>query len=137
MNAVVISGHMGKAIELRYTQKGTAVGSMSIGVKRKMKDQDGNYPTDWINVTVWGVTAENTAKYTDKGSKVIVKGRIETSNYEKDGVRHYKTEVVAEEVEFSGKAGQGQGQEPKQAVSGDKMADWEPMEDIDEDMLPF
>ena len=77
--------------------------SLSVATSNRVKDKDGNWTdaTEWHKVVVWGATAENVAKYTKKGSKVHIEGRIQTRKWRnKDGVDQYTTEVVAEQVKF-------------------------------------
>jgi single-strand DNA-binding protein len=101
MNKVILIGNLTKEVEVRYTQtNNTMVASFSIAVSRKFK-KDGEQTADFINVVAWGKTAEFVSKYFSKGLKIAIVGRIQTRTYDDDkGVKHYITEVVAEEVEF-------------------------------------
>lgn len=101
MNKVILIGNLTKEVEVRYTQtNNTMVASFSIAVSRKFK-KDGEQTADFINVVAWGKTAEFVSKYFSKGMKIAIVGRIQTRTYDDDkGVKHYITEVVAEEVEF-------------------------------------
>ena len=133
MNKVVLVGRLTKDMELKYTQKGTAVASFTLAIDRRFKSQTGEKETDFINCVAWGAVGETASKYVGKGSQIGVAGRIQTRSYEaKDGGKRYVTEVVAEEIEFMGSAGQ------KEVVKAEKvdMNDWEPM-DSDLDSLPF
>ena len=96
MNKVIISGNLGKEPELRDAG-GTPVANFSVAVKG-YKDE-----TEWVNVVAWDKTASNCKKFLDKGSKVLVEGRLQTRSYEKDGVTRYMTEVIANQVEFMDK----------------------------------
>ena len=89
-------GNLGKDNDVKFSSGGTAVLSQSIGVRRPFKNkQTGEYETDWVNLVFFGPTAENFAKFTRKGSKVGIEGRIQTRNYEnQQGQRVYVTEVV-------------------------------------------
>lgn len=103
LNKVFLIGNLGKDPELRNTSGGTAVCSLSLATSSRTKDKDGNWvdQTEWHKVVVWGVTAENVTKYTKKGSKVHIEGRLQTRKWQnKDGVDQYTTEVVAEQVKF-------------------------------------
>src|SRR5690554_4104871 len=101
MNKVVLVGRLTKDIELRYTQKSTAVASFTIAINRRFKGPNGENETDFINCVAFGVQGENAAKYVGKGSQVGVSGRIQTRSYEaNDGGRRYVTEVVCDEIEF-------------------------------------
>ncbi|HEY8363281.1 MAG TPA: single-stranded DNA-binding protein [Tissierellaceae bacterium] len=108
MNSVVLVGRLTRDPELRYLpMTGNPVTRFTLAVDRglsKEKKQEmeaKNQPTaDFINIVVWGKAAENCANYLTKGRLVAVHGRLQTSTYEKDGVRRYTTEVVANQVEF-------------------------------------
>jgi single-strand DNA-binding protein len=100
MNKVVLIGRLTKDPDLRYTSGGIAVTRFTLAVDRGFKGQDGEKQADFIPITVWRTQAENCAKYLQKGRLVAVTGRIQTGSYEKDGQRHYTTEVVADEVRF-------------------------------------
>lgn len=100
LNKVVLIGRLTKDPDLRYTQSGIAVARFTLAVDRGFKNQDGEKQADFIPITVWRTQAENCAKYLQKGRLVAVAGRIQTGSYEKDGQRHYTTEVVADEVSF-------------------------------------
>lgn len=102
MNQVYLTGRLGKDPELRYTQGGTAVVKFSMATKETYK---GETKTMWNNIVAWGKLAEICTKYLEKGSQVLVRGRISHSNWEKDGVKRTSMEVVAEEVEFLGSKG--------------------------------
>ena len=100
LNKVVLIGRLTKDPDLRYTQSGIAVARFTLAVDRGFKNQDGEKQADFIPITVWRGAAESCAKHLAKGRLVAVVGRIQTGSYEKDGQRHYTTEVVADEVRF-------------------------------------
>ena len=107
MNNVVLIGRLTRDPELRYIQSGTAVAKFGLAVDKglskdkKQEMESNNQPTaDFINITVWGKMAENCATYLVKGRLVGIQGRIQTGSYDKEGVRVYTTEVVAQNVEF-------------------------------------
>ena len=95
MNKVQLIGRVTKDIEIRYTQNQKAFARFTLAVNRPKKDE-----ADFISCTAWGKTAEIMEKYVHKGDRVGITGRIQTSTYEKDGQRLYKTEVIVEELEF-------------------------------------
>ena len=90
-NLVVLSGNITKDADLRYTQNNKAVVNFSIAVSEGFGD---NKKTQYFNIVSFG--AEKLCQYLNKGTKVLVKGKLSNSSYEKDGVKHYKTEVVAD-----------------------------------------
>lgn len=103
INNVVLQGKLGKDIDLKYTQSGKAVGSVSIAVTRDFKDANGNRETDWINLVFWGKTAETVANYFKKGDEILVIGRLQVRNYEdQQGNKKYITEIVVGNFSFPG-----------------------------------
>lgn len=114
LNKVVLIGRLTKNPDLRYTQSGIAVARFTLAVDRGFKNQDGEKQADFIPITVWRTQAENCAKHLQKGGLVAVAGRIQTGSYEKDGQRHYTTEVVADEVRFLEWGDKGQTQQDGQ-----------------------
>ncbi len=100
LNKAVIIGRITKDLELKHTQSGVAVTNFTVAVDRNFKNAQGEKETDFIPVVVWRQQAEHCCKYLGKGRLVAVVGRIQTGHYEKDGQRHYTTEVVADEVRF-------------------------------------
>ena len=96
INKIIISGRLGKAVDLRQTQSGKAVATFTLAVT----DSFNREVTHWFDCVVWGATAESCAKYLDKGSRVIVDGRGGFRSWEKDGKKYTKFEVTADRVEF-------------------------------------
>ena len=101
MNNVVLIGRMVRDPELRFIpNSGTAVARFSLAVNREFK-KEGQPDADFFNIVVWGKSAENVANYCAKGKLVAVNGNLRNNNYEdKNGVKHYNVEVVANRVEF-------------------------------------
>ena len=145
MNNVSIVGRMTRDLDLRYTNDGKAVGNTSIAVNRTFKNAQGDYEADFINIVVWGKTAENLANHMKKGDRIGLTGRIQTRSYEgQDGKRVYVTEVVADNVQFLEPKKQGN-QQPQQqnqpsytqqAPPQQENRQLEPL-DISDDDLPF
>lgn len=101
LNKAVIIGRLTKDPELKYTQSGVAVTNFTVAVDRKFKNQQGEQEADFIPVVVWRKLAETCCQYLGKGRLVAVSGRIQTRSYDdKDGIRRYVTEIVADEVQF-------------------------------------
>jgi single-strand DNA-binding protein len=99
VNKVILIGRLGKDAEQKFTPNGTAVSSYSIATSRRWKDPgSGEWKdaTDWHNLVHW--KTENVIQYLVKGSKVYIEGRLQTRNYEKDGKKHYITEIVVENM---------------------------------------
>lgn len=102
INKAMIYGNLTRDPELKALPSGSNVCSMSLATNRTYKDRDGNKKeeVDYHNIVVFGKQAENVAKYLTKGSGAFVEGRLQTRSWEKDGVKHYRTEVVADRVQF-------------------------------------
>lgn len=103
MNKVILLGRLTKDVELRYTQTtNTAVSSFSLAVNRKHTKEGEEQQADFFNIVAWGKLAETTSKYLRKGSQVLITGRLQNRNWEDEqGQKHYVTEVVAEEFDFT------------------------------------
>jgi len=98
VNRAIIIGNLVRDIELRFTNTGKEVANFTVAVSRNYGEKK---ETDFINCMAWGKIAENMAKFLSKGSKVAVEGRIQVSSYDnKEGQKVYKTEIVADNVEF-------------------------------------
>ena len=105
MNRVILSGGLTRDPEIRYTQTGKAVATLSLAVARGWKKaENSNYPpSDYFTVVAWDKTAEFCNKYLTKGSRILVEGRLQSRTYDaQDGSKRYITEVVASELEFIG-----------------------------------
>lgn len=104
VNKAILVGRLGVDPELRTTGSGTTVVNirMATSDRRKEGDQWVDH-TEWHNVTVWGRTAENVAKFCSKGKEIYVEGKIQTRKYtDKQGVDRYSTEIVADNIRFLG-----------------------------------
>lgn len=102
MNKVMLVGRIANDLELKELDKDTKVINFSLAVNRGFKNKDGEKEVDFINCSIWNKIAENMKEYTNKGDLVGVEGRLVTSSYEKDEVKHYKTEVRVENIIFLG-----------------------------------
>ena len=113
LNKVLLIGNLGRDVELKYSQNGTAVGRMAVATSDSWTDAQGQKQekTEWHNVTVFQKLAENCEKYLKKGSKVYVEGKLQTDSYDKEGQTHYSTKIIANVVQFldSKEAGTGTG----------------------------
>lgn len=112
VNKAIIVGNLGREPELRYTQGGSPVCQLSIATTRAYtnKNNDRVEETEWHRVVVWGKSAEHCNTYLDKGRQVYVEGRIQTRSYEdKEGIKRYSTEIVADTVQFLGSRSDGGG----------------------------
>ncbi len=108
LNKVMIIGNLGRDPEMRYTPSGKPVTSFSVAVSRSWVKPEGERTetTDWFNVVAWGRLAEICSQYLTKGSMVYVEGRLETRSWEaENGQKHFRTEVVASDVNILDKRG--------------------------------
>ena len=115
-NRVILIGNLGSDPEMRYTASGTAVAKFSVATSRKFTGKDGQKQekTEWHRIVAWGKLAEICGQYLGKGKQVMIEGRIEYGSYEKDGVKHYTTDIVAENMTMLGTpGGRGQDREPE------------------------
>ena len=103
MNKVILMGRLTKDPEVRYTQtNNTLVASFSLAVNRRFAKQGEERQADFINIVAWSKTGEFCSKYFKKGQQVGVIGRIQTRTWDdENNVKHYITEVVAEEAYFA------------------------------------
>ena len=157
VNKVILLGNLGRDAELTYTPSGQALSKVSLATSRRWQDKNSGEwqeETDWHNLVMWGKQAESLTQYLTKGSRVYVEGRIKNRSWEKDGVKHYATDIVVEDVVFAGSksdSGGGGGEARprpasarpagKPAQPGAPMAppvpDDGPREDITDDDIPF
>lgn len=113
LNKIMLIGNLGKDGETRFTATGSSVTSFSLATTYSFKNKDGN----WVNETTWhNVMAWNASDYIKeklkKGKKIYAEGRLSKRDYvDKDGIKRYMTEVVAEKIIPLDSAGQGEGGE--------------------------
>jgi single-strand DNA-binding protein len=101
LNRIALIGRLTADPELRYTNSGTAVASMTLAVDRMRNNANGERETDFINIVVWQKQAEAVAQYLKKGKLAAVDGRLQIRSYEnREGQKVRVAEVVAELVEF-------------------------------------
>src|SRR5438045_4884831 len=110
VDKVILIGNLGADPELKYTPSQRPLCNLRIATTEVYKDKSGQRQerTEWHRVTVWGDQAENCNKYLSKGRSVYVEGRLQTRSYDKEGQKHYATDVVADRVVFLG-SGSGSG----------------------------
>jgi single-strand DNA-binding protein len=134
VNKAILIGNLGADPELRYTPGGQAVASFSMATTEKFKNKEGEQQerTEWHNIVCWRRTAEIANEYLKKGSPVYIEGRIQYRSYEdKDGIKRYRTDIVAQRLQLLG--GRGQADRPAPQPSETP----EPQAPSDDDDLPF
>jgi single-strand DNA-binding protein len=101
LNQAMIIGNLTRDPELRYTPTGTAVASFGVATNRSWVGKDGKKAeeVDFHNIVVWGKLGEICSQYLTKGSKVYLKGRMQTRKYtDKNGIDRYSFEIIADEM---------------------------------------
>jgi len=118
MNRVILIGRLTKDPEIR-TSGNYTIASFSLAVDRKFK-RDGEPEADFFNCTAFNKTAEFVEKYCKKGTKMVVEGRIQNDNYEKDGVKHYGVKIMVDSLEFAESKSASSTPSTKVEVTGDE-----------------
>jgi single-strand DNA-binding protein len=112
INKVILIGNLGADPETRYSQGGNAVTKFRIATSENWRDrQSGEQQerTEWHNVVCFSRLAEIAGEYLRKGSKVYIEGSLSTSSWEKEGQKHYRTEVIARDMQMLDSRGGGGG----------------------------
>ena len=119
INKVILVGNLGNDPETKYTQGGMAITTLSVATTTSRKDKEGNFQekTEWHRVKLFGKTAEVAAEYLKKGRQVYIEGRLEYGSYEKDGVKHYTTDILADDMQMLGGGGEGRGEPRAEGAS--------------------
>lgn len=102
LNKVLLIGRLGSDPEMRFLPNGSAIAHLRIATNRPWRDESGerHADTDWHDVVAWNKLGEVCNRYLTKGQLVYIEGRLQTRSWETDGVTHYRTEVIAEQVKF-------------------------------------
>ncbi len=120
LNKAIVIGNLTRDPEMKAIPNGSKVTSFSVATNRVWKDKTGarQEGTDYHNIVVFGQQAENVARYLIKGSSVLVEGRMTTRSWDKDGVKHFRTEIIADRVQFGPKPTPGQGGQSSSPAQG-------------------
>ena len=110
-NRVILVGNITRDIELKYTQSSLAVTELGLAVNDRRKNQAGEWieETTFVDVTLWGRTAEIAGEYLGKGSSVLIEGRLKLDTWEKEGQKRSKLRVVGERMQMLGSRGNKEG----------------------------
>lgn len=100
LNQLILVGRLTKDPEIIESENGIKRSIINVAVSRSYKNSDGLYETDFFNCILWNGIAESTCEYCHKGDVVGIKGRLQSSNYEKDGETKYSIDIIAEKVTF-------------------------------------
>ncbi|HNZ11362.1 MAG TPA: single-stranded DNA-binding protein [Smithellaceae bacterium] len=118
INKAILIGRLGKDPEVRYTPDGTMVTNFNLATDEQWKDKNGEkvQKTEWHRIVTFGKLAEICGNYLVKGKMVFIEGRIQTRAWEdKDGVKRYTTEIVANDMKMLDSKGQGKADDPAAA----------------------
>ncbi|HEU4677447.1 MAG TPA: single-stranded DNA-binding protein [Candidatus Paceibacterota bacterium] len=140
LNKAMVYGNLTRDPELKSLPSGMQVCSFGIATNRVYKDRDGKRAeqTDYHNIVVFGRQAETCAQYLKKGAGAFVEGRLQTRSWEQDGAKQYRTEIIADRVQFGPKStggGAPMGASPKAEPAGN--APEYPEEEINPEDIPF
>lgn len=140
LNKVMIIGNLGRDPEMRYTPSGMAVANFTVAVNRRGRPRDGGEPrdeTEWFNVVAFDKLAETCNQFLQKGRPVYIEGRLQTRSWDdQQGQKHYRTEVIAQQMQMLGSRDR-QGEASAAVASDDDFAVPPPGGDDKEDDLPF
>jgi len=102
VNKVILVGNVGKDPEVKFTQSGMPVASLTLATNERYKDKSGERQdrTEWHSIKAWQKTAEIIGEYVKKGSKIYVEGKLQTSSWDdkQSGEKKYRTEVVVDNL---------------------------------------
>ncbi|MBM4144099.1 MAG: single-stranded DNA-binding protein [Lentisphaerae bacterium] len=155
LNKVFLAGNLTRDPEVRYTPSGTAVSDLGMAVNRKFRSANGEdrEETCFVTVVVWARQAETCGQYLRKGSPILVEGRLQYDEWEREGQKQSRLRVVAERVQFLGGRRSDEPPERREAAGppparraaparepaeeAPAIGDTEPPPPQDEDDLPF
>lgn len=142
LNKAMVYGNLTRDPEMRSLPSGIQVCSFSVATNRVYNDRDGKRQeqTDYHNIVVFGRQAETSAQYLKKGSGVFVEGRLQTRSWDKDGQKQYRTEIVADRVQFGPRSDGGGGStaaSSQQNTAQEPAMPEYPNEEINPEDIPF
>jgi single-strand DNA-binding protein len=105
LNKVILAGNLTRSPELRYIPSGVAVTMFDMATSRAWVGEHGERKeeTEFHHLVVFGKLAETTTEYLSRGSLALVEGRVRTRSWEQDGIKRYRTEIIAERIQFGPK----------------------------------
>jgi len=134
LNKALLIGRLGKDPEVRYTPDGMMVTNFNIATDEYRKDKNGErvQRTEWHRIVTFGKLAEICGNYLSKGKLIFVEGRIQTQSWEdKEGNKHYTTEIIASDMKMLDSKGSGKSQEmPAEAMPSSSGAEPAPEDDV-------
>ena len=119
LNKVLLYGNLTRDPELKSLPSGQAVSSFSMATNRKWKNKDGSSQekAEFHNIVAFGKTAELICQYMQKGNGILIEGRLQTRSWDKDGTKHYMTEIVVENMQFGPKSQSAASQPTKKSIN--------------------
>lgn len=143
LNKVLIVGNLTRDPELKALPSGINVANMGVATNRVYNDKEGNKQeqTEFHNIVVFGKQAETSAQYLKKGQSVLIEGRLQTRSWDQDGVKKYRTEIIADRVQFGPKSSNPSSSDTQENNSSSdnkaKEAEYPQEEEINPDDIPF
>jgi single-strand DNA-binding protein len=142
-NKVILVGNVGADPEIKSFEQGSKMARIRLATTERVFNKDKNEwkdNTEWHNITLWRGLADVADKYVRKGTQLFVEGKLRTREYEKNGVKCYATEIIADELKLLGKRdNQSQVAPEPQRIHQNSVSDYPapPMLGADPDGLPF
>lgn len=118
LNKVTLIGNLGRDAELRSTPSGQSVANFSLATTERWTDKQGQRQeqTEWHRCILWGKTADSLQQYLVKGKQVYIEGKLQTRQWEKDGQKHYSTEINVREVKLLGGSPNARGRDEDESM---------------------
>jgi single-strand DNA-binding protein len=134
VNKAILIGRLGKDPEVRYTPDGTMVTNFNLATDEQWKDKNGEkvQKTEWHRIVTFGKLAEICGNYLVKGKLIFIEGRIQTRSWEdKDGVKRFTTEIIANNMQMLDSKGQNKADESSSdSISSNSASSSTPMDDV-------
>lgn len=122
LNKIFLIGNVGKDPEIQYlaTPERPKVAQFTLATTERFKSKDGSAQeqTEWHNIVAWRGLADIVEKYVRKGSQIFIEGKLRTRSWESKGQKVYRTEIIAENLQFVGRKPEDNGQQPLQQAPG-------------------
>lgn len=138
-NRVILAGNLTRDVELKYLGERTALAEIGLAVNERRKDKQGNYvdETTFVDVKLWGRQAEVANEYTQKGSSVLIEGRLKLDTWESNGQKRSKLYVVADRLQLLGEKAAPQSRETAERPSSSQRRETQPVSSGADDYSPF
>lgn len=138
-NKVILVGNLTRKPELRTVSTGSKVTDIGLAINDRRKDQSGQWveETTFVDVTLWGRQAEVAEQYLDKGSPVLIEGRLKLDTWETDGQKRSKLKVIGERMQMLSGRGESSGGGSYSRSSSDDYSDSVSSSSQEEDDIPF